>query len=119
MGLILFIMAIFDIYTLKVSNVLQGAFLVCAIYKYGINIYHLLFALLLFVIYILYEQRYEIKIGGADVKIFCILLLGKLINVVYILFWSSLLAIVYALIRKEKIVPFVPFIWIGYVIVNI
>lgn len=116
---ILLIMAIEDGLTFKVSNWLQLLFLLAVLSKGEVAMELIVVSFIILGLYIIYERKFELKIGGADIKIFCTLLLMGVMPTIYILFWSSFLGLVFSLVSKKKIIPYVPFLWLGYTIVNI
>lgn len=73
-------------------------------------------AMLLFLLYILYDTLFPERLGGADVKLLLITLLyvGN-IHTLYILIYACIIAIPTLLFLKKYTapVPFVPFLWIG------
>lgn len=117
--IILLLMSIEDIRKMEVSMSLQVLLFLVIISIQGINFIILLCDLILVLVYIFYQRKHQIKIGGADILIICQLLLVDVEKTYYILFWSSLLALCYSIIKHKKIVPFVPFITLGYLIVFI
>lgn len=117
--LILFFMAIEDIRTMQVSNVYQIVLLGWILLSGQASIGLLLLSALIYGSYLLINKKFETKIGGADIKLFCILLLLGIKIVILIAFWSSLFGLIYSLVTHKKKIPFVPFIWIGYCLVYI
>lgn len=119
-SLVLFVMAIEDCIHMQVNDVLQIGLLVIVIYMTDITPNSVLVSTLIFLYYLYYERKNVLKIGGADIKIICSLyLLGGIEMIVEILFYASLFGILFALLTKRHKIPFVPFIWLGYVIVNV
>ncbi len=117
-NLTLAVMAFSDMRTREVANFLQLLLFFEILIMYNVDVYNLLFAIALFLLYIVYEQTSEVKIGGADIKIICSLLLINVQMVLYIIFIASLFAIMYGKLNHKRIIPFVPFLWLGYTIVN-
>lgn len=119
-GQILFFMALEDIYHMEVNDVLQVMFLMAIILTGNITFVRIAIALDMCIIYMLSTRLTTEKIGGADIKILCSLILYGGINlVIIVLFISSIFGILYSLIMNQKKIAFVPFIWIGYLIANI
>lgn len=116
-GVTLLLMAIEDCITMKVNNLWQLLLLVEVLYTKHDSIELIVLSFGLFCIYVLTTKAKETKIGGADIKIFCILLLLGYLKLLYIVITASFLGIIYCLIRKQSKIPFVPFIWIGYTFV--
>lgn len=117
---ILFVMAVEDIYHMKVSDILQVLLLVVVVLSGNITLVRISIALGLCIMYLLYKRFKDEKIGGADIKILASLVLyGGLSRLVIILFVSSILGILYSFGSKRKKIPYVPFIWIGYLVANI
>ena len=83
--------------------------------------YYLLLASILFLMFFISYKYIKKKIGGADLKIISILTIFFGPNIVYILFYSSFIALIYILIKRNKKIkiPFVPFIFLGVLIVTI
>ncbi|WOO86990.1 hypothetical protein RZE82_07705 [Mollicutes bacterium LVI A0039] len=104
---------------MKVHNFLQVVLLIVTLWNNVPSISQIIISISIYIGYIIYEQKTKVKIGGADIKIVCILLLAGISNVIYMLFWASLTGLLYALVTNKHKIPFVPFIWIGYTIVNI
>lgn len=119
-NLILLLMSIEDLYHLEVNDIAQVSLFLTILATANITVIKLLIAALVFGIYIVYEKSFSAKIGGADIKILCSLfLLGGIQMIIKILFIASLFGIGFALITNKKKLPFVPFIWIGYLLVNV
>lgn len=129
-AVVLLVMAVQDFLTMKVNDILQIILLICAIYAAKPSIVNIIFAVLFLALYIAltyYKSRKnyneddlkEPQIGGADIKIVSILLLFGINFTINVLFWASLFAIIYGLVRKIKKIPFVPFLLLGYLIVYI
>lgn len=118
-SLTLFVMAVEDWFTMKVADYLQLLLLVEVLFKVGIDIPKLIISSMIFACYLIYEIKEDIQIGGADIKIFCSLQLMGFNLLLYTIFYACLIAIIYCLGTKHKKIPFVPFIWLGYMIVNI
>lgn len=119
-GQILFFMALEDIYHMQVHDILQLLLLIAAVFTGNVTIERIIIGLGLIIGYLVYERVSDAKVGGADVKIlFSLILYGGIGPLIGILFISSLLGIGYSLIKKQKKIPYVPFIWIGYLIVNL
>lgn len=117
---ILLIMALEDIYHMQVNDLLQVLLLASVLLTTEVAPASIVIAAVVFMLYIVYEQKKDVKIGGADIKILCSLfILGGLSMIVGILFVASILGITYSLLSKKKRIPFVPFIWIGYILVII
>lgn len=112
--LILFFMAIEDIRTMQVSEVYQIVLLGWVLLSGQGSIVLLLLSALVYGSYLLIRKKFNTKIGGADVKIFCILLLLGFKVVILTAFWASLTGLIYSLVTHNRKIPFVPFIWIGY-----
>lgn len=115
----LLLMAIEDLITLKVNNWWQVLLLCEVLIKQHGNLRLIILSCFLYSGYRLTKLNKNNKIGGADIKIFCCLIILGLSNFLYIVFFASLFGILYSLVSKQKKVAFVPFIWIGYMIVNI
>lgn len=117
---IIFLMALEDIYHMQVSNILQAILLLAVLILGDVTLERIALALGIFIVYLLYERFKEVKIGGADVKILASLTLyGGAILLVKVLLVSSVLGIVYSLLSKKKRIPYVPFIWMGYLLASL
>lgn len=117
---ILLLMAIEDIYHMQVNDILQILLLLTVLITGDVILSRVIISALGFIAYVIYERKNEIKIGGADIKILCSLfVLGGVQMIVETLFVASSFGIVYALMSKRKEIPFVPFIWMGYILVII
>lgn len=117
---ILLLMAIEDMYHMQVNDIFQILLLVVVLISGDVLLPRIVVAALCFIGYVIYERKKEIKIGGADIKILCSLfILGGVQMLVETLFVASSFGIVYALMSKRKEIPFVPFIWMGYILVII
>lgn len=70
------------------------------------------------IIIILFFYRYVEKyIGGADLLIFCLLTSRYgIVCVSTIALYSSLLALIYCVIKKQNSIRFIPFILLGFII---
>lgn len=118
-SLTLLVMAVEDWFTMKVADYLQILLLLEVLFKVGIDFPKLIVSLMIFSGYLIYEIKQEVKIGGADIKIFCSLQLIGFNLLLFTIFYACLIAIIYCLVSKRRKIPFVPFIWLGYLIVNI
>lgn len=119
-GVILLLMSLEDLYHMEVSDILQLCLLLFIIITTKPSLVNIIVALAFLGIYIIYERNCESKIGGADVKILCSLyILGGIEMIIRIMFIASLFGIVFSVLLNKKKIPFVPFIWIGYLLVNI
>lgn len=117
---IIFLMALEDVYHMQVSNILQAILLLAVLILGDVTLERIALALGIFIVYLLYERFKEVKIGGADVKILASLTLyGGAILLVKVLLVSSVLGIVYSLLSKKKRIPYVPFIWMGYLLASL
>ncbi len=117
---IIFLMALEDVYHMQVSNILQAILLLAVLILGDVTLERVALALGIFIVYLLYERFKEVKIGGADVKILASLTLyGGAILLVKVLLVSSVLGIVYSLLSKKKRIPYVPFIWMGYLLASL
>lgn len=116
---VLFFMALEDIYHMKVNDILQVMLLVAVVLTGDVTVKRIIIALTLVIAYLIYDRYKDAKVGGADIKIlFSLILYGGFGFVVGVLFISSLIGIIFSLLTKRKKIPYVPFIWIGYLIVN-
>lgn len=116
---ILFFMAIEDIRTMQVSNIYQIILLTWVLVSEPMSIVLVGSSMLIYGGYLLVREKVNLKIGGADIKLFCILLLLGVKVLVMIAFWASLSGLIYSLVTSKKKIPFVPFIWLGYCLVYI
>lgn len=114
----LFLMAISDLRTYIVSNRLQLLLLLAVIINDIPRIENIILSVLLFIGYKLCYSKICTWVGGADIKIFCTLALHDIYIALMTFYIAMGLGLVYGLIRKQEKLPFVPFIWIGYSIVN-
>lgn len=58
-------------------------------------------------------------IGGADLKIFSILFLTIPYETLYVILFASLFGIVGSLILRKRAIPFIPYIFLAYVVVGL
>lgn len=93
------------------------------IYLLYYNLYDYLYIFVLFIIIVLIVNYIMIKtnkevIGGGDLKLFVVmsLFVGG-VNTMFSLTISSFLGIIYYLFNKNKMIPFGPFLSIGYFLV--
>ncbi|MDL2211627.1 hypothetical protein LJB88_01995 [Erysipelotrichaceae bacterium OttesenSCG-928-M19] len=74
------------------------------------------FTIIFFILVIIFYHKIEDYIGGADIKlIFLFLLIFPLFDVVTWLLVSSLLALSYALVKKQQTIRMFPFFLISYI----
>ncbi|MDR1782406.1 MAG: hypothetical protein LBR40_05370 [Bacilli bacterium] len=107
---ILLIMSIQDYKTKEVSNLLFIPFLFYI--KINLIIIVLISTFLLFYKYI---ERY---IGGADIKLFIVFIgIFSLEIVINWLFISSLIALIYLIIKRQKEIRFFPCMFLSYILV--
>lgn len=64
-------------------------------------------------------NKVENYIGGADLKIFSILLLTIPYETIYVILFASLFGIITSLIFSKRAIPFIPCIFLAYVLVGI
>ncbi len=117
-GIVLLVMAIQDYRTMIVSNWLQVLLFLSIVITNGLDPWLGLACIFILLSYKLYVRKFEAKIGGADIKIFASLVILGVSPFIRILFWSSLFGLIIMLITKKEKIPYVPFLWLGYIIVN-
>lgn len=116
---LLTIMALQDAFTMHVSDLLQILLLIVIIVNFELQPLNIAVAVSIMISYYIYQRNTSYKIGGADIKLIALFILISITNTLSILFWSSLLAIIYSVCLKRRKVPYVPFLSLGYLIVNI
>lgn len=103
-------------YHLNDLQIIGSLFLIIIENEYTIN---LMFAILIVTSFFIF-YFYKDYIGSADLKILIILSLKYNFNITYILLIAALVAIVVILFtKKQKYVPFIPFITLGVIIYQI
>ncbi len=112
-------MAISDLRSYTVSNWLQLLLIVAVVMTDIPRGWNVMLALSIYCSYKLFYKYVNKWIGGADIKIFCILTLYNFTYALAGFYIATGLGLIYALVKNKKRIPFVPFIWIGYMLVNI
>lgn len=116
MILILFIAAIQDMFTYKVSNYITLLLLIITILN-G-EFYWYTFLIMIICFYLL-SILFPKKMGGADYKILIILSIYQGFNIYFVILFASTSAIIFSKMLNKNKVPFVPFIFLGEVLCQI
>lgn len=116
---ILLIMSVQDMITMRVSDILQLILLAVIVATTKLELLNIVVAIVIVISYYIYQSNTEYKIGGADIKLISLFTLLSILNTIEILFYGSLIAIIYSLLFKQRKIAYVPFLSLGYVIVNI
>lgn len=111
--LILIYMSVIDIRTQSINTTSQIILLLFCI----LNITSLLVPIILFLLFLLLSNVFKDKMGGADYKILIMLSITYGNLIFYVMFIASLVAIPFAI--KFQKVPFVPFITLGVICLNL
>lgn len=115
--LILLVMAVQDFRTYKVNDQYQIALLLSVYFEFDPGVIRIALTLLLFAVFTKLAKYVENYIGGADLKLIAIIYLGAGLQILPILIVASICGMIFGLIRKQKRIPFVPFLWLGVTIV--
>ncbi len=75
----------------------------------------LILIVIMYILLVLLRKYHEPYIGGADLKIILIMLYENVINTLFVINISCVLALLYAFLFKDKCVRFVPFMTISYI----
>lgn len=116
---LLILMSLQDMYTMRVSDLFQLILLAVIVITTKLELLNIAVAVAIMASYHIYQRNTEYKIGGADIKLISLLTLLSITNTISILFWSSLIAIIYSLLLKQRKIAYVPFLSLGYIIVNV
>ena len=117
LSLTLIIASIYDIKTMEVPNYLQMVLLLFAILTSQLSDF--IIPSIIMIVCLIFYKKIENKIGGADIKILLILTTIFGFNILYIIMISTMLAIICAVNKKNKPLPFVPFITAGVILCQI
>lgn len=93
--------------------------LVTQLLLFSVSVISLIAGLTFYLISNIVFKKIENYIGGADLKIFSILLLTMPYETLYVILFASLFGIVTSLLFSKKAIPFIPCIFLAYVIVGI
>ncbi|MCS3921973.1 hypothetical protein M2325_000658 [Methanococcus voltae PS] len=108
----LILLSLTDIADRKVINLIPIIFLIANSYLLGFNTVEMLFAIILLVLF----SRFT-KLGFGDILIFISLIpISGIWGFIVILGISNYISLFYVYFKKQKDIPFVPFITIGYLI---
>lgn len=116
--LILVDMSIDDWKTREIDSFSIYLLFIIAIFKQTINnniFMSFSFLIITFTILYLFWKRNKDKLGGADVKIIPILFFNYHISTLFMIFIGTSLAIIYALLKREKEVPYISFLTLGVI----
>lgn len=116
--LILVDMSIDDWKTREIDRFSIYLLFIIAIFKQTINnniFMSFSFLIITFTILYLFWKRNKDKLGGADVKIIPILFFNYHISTLFMIFIGTSLAIIYALLKREKEVPYISFLTLGVI----
>lgn len=108
-----------DLKTMEVKHWSIIFLLVNQLLLFSVSTISLTIGLTFYLFFNIIFKKVEKYIGGADLKIFTILLLTIPYETIYIMLFASLLGIVTSLIFNKKAIPFIPCIFSAYVIVGV
>lgn len=111
--LVLTWMSFQDIKKMEISYITQIIlFIICII-----NFNSLSAFILLFFIFLIIDTIQKDKMGGADYKVFLMLSLVYEFDVLYVMLIASICAMPFTIWKKQ--IPFIPFITIGVICLNL
>ncbi|ANZ57917.1 hypothetical protein BGL34_02830 [Fructilactobacillus lindneri] len=116
--IILQIISTFDLLTFQFSSYWLLPLLIIALIVTNLSLLKLLTIFIIYFILLALNRRYSM-LGNGDIDLMIlILIVFGFTAIIHVTLIASLLALFFAIFKKQKIIPFLPFLYFGTLIVN-